>query len=354
MKIAFVTPFLSGQGGTETVLLKVLNYLAQNMTNHQYELVLTEGSQHKQWLKRLDRRIEITENPTRNPITVRLFERHYFSTTPAELIISLGSRPIFVASQVRDHLKRPYKIVSWIHSTLKNVRWFDPDSLQHADAHLAISSGIADQMKDYGIAADRIYTIYNPVTPCEALIPRSQPGETTRFIFVGRIQYRGQKDLKALLGGLQNLRGDWTIDFYGAGNGLNECKDFIKRHPQLKPRVRWHGWITDPWAEIQTADALLLSSKFEGLPMVLLEAMSHGIPCVSSDCPTGPADIIQDGKNGFLYPLGNTGKLHHALDRVVQGYEFDDEETIRASIDKFYDQNYFTRVQEVIEHIVRQ
>ncbi|MFD1465411.1 glycosyltransferase [Lapidilactobacillus mulanensis] len=353
MNIAFVTPFLSGQGGTETVLIKVLNYLTQNTTNNHYQLVLTEGSQHKQWLQRLDRRVEIVQNPTRNPIIVRSFTRHYMANTTAELVICLGSRPIFVAAQIRRRMQRPYKIVSWIHSTLSNVTWFDTNSLKDADAHLAISGGIAEQMRGFDIPADQIYTIYNPVTPAQQLIARSHDNEPKHFIFIGRIQYRGQKNLKSLLGALQNLHGNWVIDFYGAGSGLNKCKAFIKRHPQLKSRVRWHGWVTDPWPQIQTADALLLSSKFEGLPMVLLEAMSHGVPCIAADCPTGPADIIEEGRTGFLYPLEDSGKLHRALKQVVQDDPFVDERVVQASIDRFYDQNYFTHLQAALVKIAQ-
>lgn len=352
MVIAFVTPFLSGQGGTETVLLKVLNYLAGQQTANHYQLVLTEGTQHKQWLQRLDQRVEVISNQSRNPTIVRSFTRHYMANTQADMVICLGSRPIFVAAQVRRRLQRHYRIVSWIHSTLADVNWFDPACLADADAQLAISSGIATQMKNYGVDPDNIHVIYNPVTPANQLIPRSSQDEPKHFIFIGRIQYRGQKNLKLLLGALQNLRGNWVIDFYGAGPGMINCKAYIKRHPQLRSRIIWHGWVTNPWPEIKQADALLLSSKFEGLPMVLLEAMAHGVPCVSSNCPTGPDDIIQTGKTGFLYPIAEIGKLHHILKQIVSGYQFEDGPAVQASIAQFYDQNYFDHFEKTIAEIM--
>ncbi|WP_164506784.1 glycosyltransferase [Lapidilactobacillus bayanensis] len=354
MVIAFVTPFLSGQGGTETVLLKVLNYLAARRPTDHYQLVLTEGTQHKQWLRRLDQQVEVVVNQTRNQAIVRSFTRHYMATTDANMVICLGSRPIFVAAQVRRRLQRHYRIVSWIHSTLADVNWFDPTSLADADAQLAISSGIATQMVHYGVDPATIHVIYNPVTPSTELIPRSAAAEPKHFIFIGRIQYRGQKNLKLLLGALQNLRGNWVIDFYGAGSGLVKCKAYIKRHPQLRTRVNWHGWVTNPWLEIKQADALLLSSKFEGLPMVMLEAMSHGVPCISTDCPTGPNDIIEDGKTGFLYPIAEIGKLHHILKQVVSGYQFVDEVAVQNSITDFYDQHYFTNFEKAMTEIIAQ
>ncbi|MDE9571749.1 glycosyltransferase, partial [Xenorhabdus bovienii] len=81
--------------------------------------------------------------------------------------------------------------------------------------------------------------------------------------------------------------------------------------------IFWHGWVKEPWSFVQESivevSSLLLTSKNEGFPMVLGEAISYGIYCISSDCQTGTTDIIKKYRNGELYPVGDVKELAHIL-----------------------------------------
>ncbi|CDL79809.1 Lipopolysaccharide 1,6-galactosyltransferase (fragment) [Xenorhabdus cabanillasii JM26] len=78
--------------------------------------------------------------------------------------------------------------------------------------------------------------------------------------------------------------------------------------------------------------------------MVLCEAISYGIYVISSDCQTGPSDIIKDGINGELYPLNNIDALSNKLQAIANGKQLPDYSTIKESITEFYDDKYYDRV----------
>ncbi|TMZ32303.1 glycosyltransferase, partial [Klebsiella pneumoniae] len=78
--------------------------------------------------------------------------------------------------------------------------------------------------------------------------------------------------------------------------------------------------------ELAKASFYVLSSRFEGLPMVMIEAMAHALPVVSFDCPTGPADVLTDGTEGFLVPAQDVAGLAHAMGRLMA------DESLRAKM----------------------
>jgi len=85
----------------------------------------------------------------------------------------------------------------------------------------------------------------------------------------------------------------------------------------LRDRVRLLGLVTNPHTVLRRAAAFVLSSRYEGMPMALLESMACGLPCVSYDCPTGPREIIEDGVNGLLVPPEDVPSLAQAIGKVA-------------------------------------
>ncbi len=148
------------------------------------------------------------------------------------------------------------------------------------------------------------------------------------IISIGRLtRDKGHIDLLKIWNDLikNNLVNEWKLTIVGKGEERNKLIEFINNN-SLNGSVS----ILDPIKEINSiylkASIFAFTSYFEGFGMVLLEAMSFGIPCISFDCPSGPADIINDSKNGFLIKNRNTQTYKEKLLQLIKNdklrYEF--------------------------------
>ncbi|NGO13741.1 glycosyltransferase family 4 protein [Streptomyces sp. HC44] len=109
---------------------------------------------------------------------------------------------------------------------------------------------------------------------------------------------------------------DWQLRIYGSGERHDELRALIDEH-HLYNHVLLMGTTDELDEELAKASFYVLSSRFEGLPMVMIEAMTHGLPVVSFDCPTGPAEVITDGKDGLLVPPENVDALAEAMRQLM-------------------------------------
>lgn len=113
---------------------------------------------------------------------------------------------------------------------------------------------------------------------------------------------------------------DWRLRIFGAGRKRANLAAAIKRSG-LRTQVRLMGRSARLGEELAKGSIYVLSSRFEGLPMVIIEAMSKGLPVVAFDCPTGPAEMIKDGHDGLLVPAGDTTALARALIALIEDGE---------------------------------
>ncbi|KFX02781.1 UDP-D-galactose:(glucosyl)lipopolysaccharide-1,6-D-galactosyltransferase [Pectobacterium betavasculorum] len=356
MNILFVGEATSGFGGIETVLKKVTSFLENDCeTKNTYTLyfLCRDDRMDKAWLagKRfVCHRSSIKISFLRRMSHACVLARFIKQNQP-DAVIAFDAPSCRVAAHALRYSKKRLPLISWLHYSLDHKKHAEQALV--ADHHLAISSGIKQQLIKRGVPSKRISVVFNPVTPQSVVIPR--PTNKAVFIYVGRLKFEGQKRLKDMLDAFSGLTGDWECHFIGDGSDAQVCREYAQKLG-INEQVHWHGWQADPWEYIQTkvknVSAFVMSSAFEGLPMTLLEAMSHGIYCISSDCPSGPGDIIRDGVNGQLYPTGSTDFLRNALQTLVEQEPIPSAEQVKSSIHLFYDDTYYQSMKETINTVI--
>ena len=142
--------------------------------------------------------------------------------------------------------------------------------------------------------------------------------EDKLLLAVGRLDpQKGFKDLIAAFAASEARRHNWKLVVLGEGDERVELESLINSL-NLTDRVALPGWVGNVSDWYAAAQLFALSSHMEGFPNVLLEAMAHGLACVSYDCEAGPAEIIRDGLNGRLVPLVlGTAGLTAAIDELA-------------------------------------
>ncbi|GAX04673.1 glycosyltransferase group 1 [Secundilactobacillus pentosiphilus] len=338
-------PRLSGHGGTETVINYWTDFLGEKKHQiYDFKIIAPNGMDDSGWIhSRNFFKISHLMSPNRHIRHIQSLIVLIFSifTISPDLVIVMNTTTLKVVYFLRNFFHLNFKISTWLHFSLKHGEGFDMKALVKADYHLCISQGIREQLADLNIN-DNVYVIGNPVDRKSKSIKLNP--SIPRFIYVGRLMLNGQKNLIELLIACSGLIGDWKLDLYGTGPAaeISRIQSFLKKN-NIESKVCFKGWLNNPWLTIESATALVLTSKFEGLPMVLLEACSYGLPVVSSDCPTGPGDIVKED-NGFLYSSGDTNQLRNILQLLIDQRASFETKKIKESINWFYTDQYFLRL----------
>jgi glycosyltransferase involved in cell wall biosynthesis len=190
-----------------------------------------------------------------------------------------------------------------------------------ADAIVAVSDGVADDLSyRAAIPRERVVTIYNPTITPAVLQQAQQPLAHPWFragappVVLGGGRLVAQKDFVTLLKAFARVRAvrDVRLVILGEGNKRAELET-VARKLGVAAEVEMPGYVDNPFPYMVRAAAFALSSTHEGLPGVLIQALACGCPVVSTDCPSGPREILQDGRYGRLVAVGDDAALAQAL-----------------------------------------
>jgi len=150
----------------------------------------------------------------------------------------------------------------------------------------------------------------------------SSKEKKNKFFAVGRLSK--QKDYPTMFRAFAEFlkkHPGYILDIYGDGALKKQLSDLAKELGILE-NINFKGVSKDALKESADAKCFILSSVYEGMPNVLMEAMAIGIPCISTDCPFGPGELIDNGENGILVPVGDMEALKEAMCKMVEDEEF--------------------------------
>ncbi len=212
-------------------------------------------------------------------------------------------------------------VIRYSRRQMRQARHLFPNATHFVGVSRGVSESVATAI---GLPSSRITTIYNPVVTRRLLAkmeespnhPWLQDGGVPVILAAGRLD--AQKDYPTLLKAFAHLARERNcrLIILGEGERRKELEGLVDSI-QLTERVSMPGWVENPFAFMSRASLFVLSSRQEGLPGVLIQALACGCPCVSTDCPAGPAEILQNGQFGPLVPVGNHVALAAAMAQVL-------------------------------------
>jgi glycosyltransferase involved in cell wall biosynthesis len=192
-----------------------------------------------------------------------------------------------------------------------------------ADAVVAVSDGVADGLATTtGLPRHRITTIYNPVVSHDMLAkaaepaphPWLEPGQPPVVMGLGRLV--PQKDFPTLIRAFARVRAERPARLLIVGPGSADAQAELRALATAlgcDEDTDLPGLTLNPFAYLARAGVFVLSSLHEGLPGVLIQALACGCPAVSTDCPSGPAEILDGGRYGALVPVGDDAAMAEAI-----------------------------------------
>lgn len=218
----------------------------------------------------------------------------------------------------------------------ERVKWSSPKaalarlmmnaSYRSADGVVAVSAGVAESIREIaGLPEDRVATLYNPVvTPGLAQLSEQSvshafldPKVAPVILNVGSL--REVKDHETLIRAFRVVvdRMDARLLILGEGPERRRLESLVAELG-LDGRVDMPGFDSNPFAYMSRSDLYALTSRREGLPGALIQALACGLPAVSTDCRSGPREVLENGSLGALVPVGDFEALAEAMLRALR------------------------------------
>ena len=250
----------------------------------------------------------------------------YLDREQPDAVLAMHVRAVIATTMAMRLTGRRIRVVATLHNRSK--RWrrrrisrFYP----WADVLVGISPDISEGLSEItGIPAERIHTVYNPIVSTDVLRKAEAPSghpwlnRPDRPVILAASRLEEGKGFRTLLPAFAMLltRRRARLIVLGKGPQLSVLLS-LAEELGIREHVDFPGFVANPYPFMARADLFVLSSLAEGLPTVLVEAMACGCPVVSTDCPFGPAEVLEGGRLGELVPVGDARALADAMDLAL-------------------------------------
>ncbi len=320
MKIDFYISSLSG-GGAEHVLTNI----ARNTAAQGHDVCITTFEKRPQFYE-VDPRIRINrcDNTERGKISEVIKDyrdtRRQLKERKADVVISFLSRTNMMLALAAPFTKSKIVVCDRNNRRMSQSKFVFNLScrLYRLTDKVGVQTNRArDSYPKY--LHKKIFVIANPLdreqldSQCKGL----EPEKTHTVISVGRLEQA--KDFETLISAFARTEKDypdWDLKIYGKGKKHDLLQELIGQLGQQK-RIKLCGTTKTPFLEMKKSSVFVLSTRYEGFPNVLCEAMYAGLPCISADCEFGPSELIKDGENGYLFPVGDVDQLYERLTELM-------------------------------------
>lgn len=379
MKIIYLYPSLTTLGGADRMIIQKANYLADRLGYEVYIITDSQGDSPYIYalsdnVHHIDTRINFNRQ-YRYPFIIRILYYWYMAgkykkavsklldeIRPDIVVSTLGRESDFI-TQLKDGSRK----IGEAHTTRVNLR--NVQGLLHRGVmHKVVGRRLKKNIEKTISELDAFVVLnkyekeaWQDIKPA-IVIPNSLPfspavpGALTarRAICVGRLEW--EKGIDRLIDVWKNVHAghtDWTLDIYGEGT-LQEWLQKEITSQNSDTYIHLKGSCPDIMSEYLNSSILILTSRYEGFPMVLLEAMACGIPCIAYNCPFGPQSIITDGQNGFLIDEGDKDKM---VDRINYLIENEDQRremgrNAQKSVRKYAQDNIMKKWDDLFNSII--
>lgn len=332
-RVLFFVPFFFGRGPE-----RVMVNLARGMREKGLEVDFLVGRADVPFVEELGKSGRVIELGCSRTILCLPGLIRYMKQEKPYFVISALEGPNIIVLISRFFTNPRPKVIITVHSVLskalkeKNfmyslvilplIRLFYP----LADAIVAVSEGVSKELNRLaGIKEEKISVIYNPVITPELFEKAKEEVSHPWFnqknfpvvVSVGRLT--PAKDFSTLMRAFSIVKGEIEAKLIIIGDGEDkENLESLVKKLGLENDVEFTGFISNPYKYIKRSSLFVLSSKYEALPTVLIEAMALGIPVVATDCPGGVKEILGYGKCGEIVPVGDSEKLAEGILRVLK------------------------------------
>jgi glycosyltransferase involved in cell wall biosynthesis len=331
--ITFFLVNLDG-GGAEKVMLSLAGGFAQQGLKVDVVVAILEG----EYLSLISPKVRLVNLNSKRLISSLPALVGYLKRERPQVLISALEDPNTIAVIAKRLAGVSTAVILTVHNQLSRAAQYAPNLkgkltplfvrlfYPWADRIVAVSQGVAeDAAKISKFPLERISVIYNPIFTDDLLTKFDQPVDVPWLIdrqvpiILGIGRLTKQKDFPTLIRAFALIQQQCAarLMILGQGEDLTSLQDLVKEL-NLEASVTFAGFVTNPYAYISKSSLVVLSSIFEGFGNVLVEAMLAGTPVVSTDCESGPAEILANGKYGNLVAVGDVRGLANAMLQTIE------------------------------------